>query len=179
MYDPGTEGSLPIAYRGFRVEDASRLTRDELQIAIGDTDKPGRERLYSIVRELVSNAEKYGLQDGPPPQFEVNADHLGTYVEVISFGRLEDVSKLEDVIRTYAFATDQELHATEMQTIALNYQRKRSGEADISAGSAMVSGIGMLQVLRRSRTVDGRRAVEVRTDPVGNKLRVRVRAYVI
>lgn len=179
MYNPGSEGSLPIAYRGFRVDDASRLTRDELQIAIGDADKPGRERLYSIVRELVSNAEKYGLQDGPPPQFEVNADPLGTYVEVISFGRFEDVAKLEAVIRTHAFATDQELHAAEMETIARNYQRKRSGNADIGTGSPMVSGIGMLQVLRRSRTVDGRRAVEVRTDPAGSKLRVRVRAYVI
>ena len=165
MYVNEGQSSLPIHYRGFHVNDVTQYTRDELRNALAQASELEREILYAIVRELATNAKKHGGGSGDPAEYMVDRDDHGLFVEVASTGKATDVRKLEGLVNKYRLASDQELRAAEIATATRNLNSDKSG-------------IGILQVLRRSMRKGKERAVTVHKTRMGDYARVCIRAYV-
>ena len=156
---------LPIRYRGANVGDYAPMALADINVLLDDAPRRHRQTLFAIIAELVRNAEKYGGVGGMPSEVEVNNDHDGTFVEVSSYGRYSDAEKLQALIDANRTSSDKELREKEVHTI-----RSSRGTKD--------SGIGLLQVIRRTKIGSEGRMLNLNLQPENDLLRISLRVYV-
>lgn len=156
---------LPIRYRGANVGDYAPMAQADIHALLDGAPKRRRQTLFAILAELTRNAEKYGGVGGKASEVEVDNDDEGMFVEVSSYGRRADAEKLRALIDAHRLSSDDELRTKEMETMRASRGTSKSG-------------IGILQVLRRSKCDAMGRKLNLNLQPVNNLLRVSLRVYV-